>query len=513
MSLSRRQLLKALGASPALPLLPSLLSRAARGQAAAMPKFYVHFCTDHGAVWTSNMFPASAPAATQTYAGRTIRRQPLAVAVNGGTASLSPTLSGPSSALTARLASKMNVIQGLDWPFYLGHHSGGHLGNTARNDGNGGDGTLLQAHPRVTIDQLMAWSPSFYGDLTGVRERAMVMGSRVSYNYANPASRTGAIQEVTGTSNSNTWFDRIFPPGTSVGGPAPRAPVISRVSQAYQRAHDSARRLSAEDKVRLEQHLQRLAELDRRLSVAAPVTCTQPQRPAQSNAQRYGGPYVGDYDVAPEKNAGYHAMLNDLITAAFTCRLSRIAVIKSNANFSPYSGDWHQDIAHKADQAAGAAQGLLAAGNQRFFSGVVLDLAAKLDAVSDGQGGTLLDHSLLVWTQESGNLTHNSFSVPVITFGGAGGYFSTGNYVDYRNLSRELYAGSTEKEYAGLFMHQWLGMTLRAMGVPRSEWAEPDHGGYSRRYSALNWASVSTQQAYPDAMWATTGEDLPFLRA
>ena len=56
----------------------------------------------------------------------------------------------------------MNVIAGLDVPFYLAHHTGGHLGNFARNDGNGGDGALAQSNPRRTLDQIMAWSNSFY---------------------------------------------------------------------------------------------------------------------------------------------------------------------------------------------------------------------------------------------------------------------------------------------------------------------------------------------------------------
>ena len=42
----------------------------------------------------------------------------------------------------------------------------------------------------------MAWSPAFYGDLGGMRERVLVMGSGMSYNYANPATRTGEPIQV-----------------------------------------------------------------------------------------------------------------------------------------------------------------------------------------------------------------------------------------------------------------------------------------------------------------------------
>src|SRR5205823_4865634 len=134
-------------------LLPSL----ARAQTATAPKYYVHFCTDHGGVWGANMFPQMVQPQTQMYAGRAIRQQPLALNVANGVASVSPVLSAPSAALTAKLAAKMNVIAGLDVPFYLAHHTGGHLGNFARNDGNGGDGALAQSNPRRTLDQIMAW--------------------------------------------------------------------------------------------------------------------------------------------------------------------------------------------------------------------------------------------------------------------------------------------------------------------------------------------------------------------
>ena len=66
----------------------------------------------------------------------------------------------------------MNVLCGLDVPFYIAHNTGLHLGNYARNDGNGGDGKAVQAFPRPTIDQIMAWSPSFYPDLSAASASA-----------------------------------------------------------------------------------------------------------------------------------------------------------------------------------------------------------------------------------------------------------------------------------------------------------------------------------------------------
>ncbi len=508
--MNRRRFLQGLGGlSLGLPVLPPLLSRRAFAQAAIAPKYFVHFCTDHGGIWSANMFPAAAAAAqTQSYAGRTVKRAPLSLTVNAGTASLSPVLSAPSSALTAGLAAKMNVIQGLDIPCYIAHNTGGHLGNFARNDGNGSDGMLLQGFPRRTIDQVMGWSTAFYPDLVGVRQRAMTMGRRIGYNFANPATRTGAIQEIVATDDSLALFDQLFPPG-SMQGPAPRAPIVDRVIDSYKRLRDGNRRLSTADKLRLDDHLQRLDELQRRLNVTAKPTCVQPPRPASSNYALFGG----TYDVEPAKHAAWYDLLNDVTVAAFSCGLSRIATVKVDPTFSTYAGDWHQDIAHKADLHTGNAQATIAAAHQKFFQTVFLDLGRKLDAVSDGMGGTLLDHTLLVWSQESGNITHDNFSMPVITLGSAGGYFTTGSHVDYRNLAAPLDSNAAEKEYPGLFYQQWLGMNLRAFGIPQSEWSEPDHNGYGYRYAKVNFAQLTTQLAYPDSMWVLAGDPLPFLKA
>src|SRR4029077_19149011 len=97
-------------------------------------------------------------------------------------------------------------------PWDIGHHPGGHLGNFARNDGNGGDGQYMQAYATPTIDQLMAWSPRFYGDLATIRQRALVIGPRISYNWSNPANpkALGAVQEVAGSTDAQALFKQIF---------------------------------------------------------------------------------------------------------------------------------------------------------------------------------------------------------------------------------------------------------------------------------------------------------------
>src|SRR6185369_5122991 len=179
------------------------------------------------------------------YSDHTVKSGALVPTTSGSDNVLSPVLRAPSSAFSTKLIGKMNVLWGLDVPFYIAHNTGLHLGNYARNDGNGGDGKAVQAFPRPTIDQIMAWSPSFYSNLSSIRERAMIMANRpVSWNYSDPTMTSSSIENVRGYSSSLDLFNKIF---VSTTGPAPRAPIVDRVLANYNRLRNGSTRLSAAD--------------------------------------------------------------------------------------------------------------------------------------------------------------------------------------------------------------------------------------------------------------------------
>ncbi len=513
MTVSRRFVLRGLGATVALPVLPSLLTaKQARAQAAAAQPCFVSYTTNHGGAWAANMFPTAPTQGveTQTYA-HTIRRFPLVAQRGGGLAQVSPILTAADTKLTPRLLGKMFTVQGVDVPFYLAHNTGGALGNYARNDGNGGDGTLAQTNAqRPTIDQLMAWSSAFYPDLSSVRQRVLLTSARASYNFANPQTRSGAIQEIAGADTPNQLFDSLFP---QTGGPAPRRPIVDKVLESYNRLRASPK-LSVDDKHRLDDHLQRLAEVQRRFATTV-ISCGSVSRPTNPSMSKTMGQvaYGQASALDPTAHAQYCQALNDVIVLAFSCGVSRLAVTRIDLDFSTYAGDWHQEVAHQADQPDGVKQGVLMTSYQKVFENVLLDLAAKLDAVDTGSGTSLLDRALVTWTQECGNNTHSSNSVPVVGFGGAAGFLKTGYHHDYRNLA--LGFGTGEKEYPGLLWNQWLGTVLQAMRIPKSEYEKAAVcGGYpDYNFAHLQWQSVNESQAWPAGTWSKTGEVLPWLKA
>lgn len=496
--LSRRHVLMGMGGfGLAIPFLRSLMPRHSQAQALPPERRFVAFATDHGAIEESAMFPDERLLvdSMELYSSHNVSRGGLERTEANGRASLSTILSGAADRLTPSVVSRMNVLRGLDIPFYIAHHTGGHLGNFARNDGNGSDGQLVQAEPMPTIDQLMAWSPNFYADPSSIVERAMILGrgSRLSWGYSNPTNRSGDIEEIGSEDDPVAMFRRVFIPDEQETGEVSRPPIVDRVHESYRSLRQSNLRLSADDKQRLDDHMDRLAELQRRLSATAArrATCQGLLEPSR------------DFDDP----TAYHAALNDVVVAAFLCGTSRIAVIRVyEADFVPYSGDWHQEVAH--EYSSPEPQRLLQEANQKAFEHAVLDLAYKLD-VDEGDGKNVLDSTLIQWTQESGDKTHNARSIPVVTIGGAGGTLRTGNYCDYRRKNNAGLIENGYGGYSGLLYAQWLATALQTMGLTAQEFQDIEHNaaaGYGHPYVSGDYAS-----AHADGVIANATNPLPFI--
>lgn len=504
-SVGRRMFLTgAAGVTLAIPFLASLLPRTVKAAPGARKRF-IALGTDHGGIWQQSMYPADgvlSPATT--YAGREIR----AGALPTTSGALSPVLTANGSALTPTLIAKLNVIRGLDVPFYLAHHRGGHLGNYADNDGNGTDGKTLQSQKLPTIDQVLAWSTTFYGTLDTIKERSLVIGAQgMSANWSSPSNHMGEITSITPENDSLALFNKIFVPPTD---PAMQRPhVVDLVLEDYKRLRTGNRRLSTADKQRLDDHLDRLDELQRKLNVD--VSCGDVMVPTTSSTDESS---QSSFVVDPEGQKRFFQLFNDVIAAAIACDTCRIATVHCGETFSDYAGNWHNDVAHEAQKPEGSRQAIIAEAHQRFFEDVFVDLAAKLDAIKETEG-TALDSTLLQWTQESGCVTHDPIELPVVTAGSAGGFFKTGQYVDYRNLGKSAHQPSMDNavtSHPGLIYNQWLGTVLQAMGLDPSEYEDGVNGGYGKTMMSTEtwWAGYD---AYGSAETSVMGEVLPLLKA
>ena len=374
-SLTRRQVLMgAAGFTLALPVLPSLLLKTAYGADPTFvrrPRLY-WLTTRHGGAQESSMFPSEAllTESEQLFTDHTVKSGKLRATIEGSSRGVSAVLRADASRLSERLLGLTNVLRGIDVPFSLGHHKGGHLGNYANNEGLAGEAAEAQKNPRPTIDQVLAWSPTFYPDLGAIRERAVVVGpDAISWNYANPSAQSGAIQNVRGVESSLELFNRIFAPPDAVD--RARRPVVDHVLESYKSLRNGNRRLSAADRQRLDDHMDRIGELQRKLNVRPPSSCAEIVPPADDT--------LNHLENDPSDAARHAQLFNQVVAAAFLCGTSRIAVfgLGDDQRFARFAGDWHNDVAH--GWSSPENQQLLVLAYQRIFETVFLDMAMRLD--------------------------------------------------------------------------------------------------------------------------------------
>lgn len=132
---------------------------------------------------------------------------------------------------------------------------------------------------------------------------------------------------------------------------------------------------------------------------------------------------------------------------------------------------------------------------------------------------TYLDNSLLVWSQECGMSTHDSVTIPVVTFGSAAGYLKTGLLADYRRIGNpdstfDPQAGGPQ--YLGLLYNQWLATVLQAMGMAQSDFERWGHKGYGVPFISKESWTPPYAKHYGDTSsryFQMASDVLPFLKA
>ncbi len=480
---SRRQfLVGAGGAALALPLLPSLLPRDAQAQAmgaASAERYFAHMTTWHGVYQSSFFGPLldAAPTQTMPYAGITVNSSPLVSTTNGNRVVISDILQAQQTNLTPRMLGRMNVINGLDFNTSTGHNRGGPLGGDAANP---------------TIDQVMAASAAFYPTrpLQPVIVRNPVSLSRTA---------SGIVQTEQAADSNVKLFDRLFRTTTM-----PNQNQTVLVDQVREHANlvKADPRCSADCRTRLDGYLDMLAEVQGRVQQTVNSTFTRPVTDTEA-VERAAGFYG-----QPANQAQCEQLWNDIVVAAFTAGISRVYVCgPTSYTFGPQpEHSWHSDYAHGQDDPVKRAG--FSAAVQLQFEGAQLDLARKMDAVRTADGMTLFDKALITGAHELGSGGnpghHHNRCIPVVALGNAGGFFRTGLSLDYRD--RDSFAWSSNPRwYSGLLYNQWMGMVLRSMGLPTSD--------YSANGGAFGYPSVRGPNDHTEAMWTAASQNLPWLKA
>jgi hypothetical protein len=133
----------------------------------------------------------------------------------------------------------------------------------------------------------------------------------------------------------------------------------------------------------------------------------------------------------------------ELVALAFACDANRVGTLQigSGNDGTRYTvngvlqNTYHR-ISHRIDGDGEVGDpipdaDLLHHGIDRIFAGIVKRFLDRLAAYPGPGGGTLLDDSVVLWTNDLANGPPHSYSnIPQVLAGGGGGFLRTGQYLD-----------------------------------------------------------------------------------
>ena len=394
-SLSRRTVLRGIGASVALPLLDGMVPAFAAGQSsAAKPVRRFGAVYVPNGMWMKQWTPAT----------------------EGPTFEFSPTL-----ASLEPFRDAVTVISGLS----VAKNAGASLHSRASTRWLTGvaprEGQSQAAvYAGVSMDQIAAKALGHQTQLASLElalEPNDFAGScdpGFSCAYVTTISWRSPTTPLPMEHNPRVVFERLFgDSGTT--DPAARLARIKKdrsiLDSVVEEATRLSRRVGAADRLKLNEYLDAIRDIERRLQLAA-----------EQNDQAV--PVVDQPTAIPESYEAYAKLMFDLQVLAYQTDLTRIQTFMLGRELSarqyPEIGapDAHHPTSHHTnDPEKQASYAKINAFHTRLFAYYV----DKLRATPDGDG-TLLDHVMLVYGSgmSDGN-SHATTNLPLVLVGGGAG--------------------------------------------------------------------------------------------
>ena len=322
------------------------------------------------------------------------------------------------------LKSKMNFLTGLFNENATG--VGIHPGQT----GNILSGAALQKGAElrggISIDQVLA---NHLGQDTA--QSSLVLGceqpitgyheTNFSMAYSSHISWQNATSPVPMEVYPSLAFDSLF----DNRGSRRNKSVLDRVKE---HAESLSRRTSASDRAKLDEYLQSVREVEKRV-----VRMRDDEDKAAERARDRGRPLVTmdrPENGLPEDIRDHMRLMCDIVALAFQTDKTRVATLllcrDISGLFYPFldvrkahHSASHDDLSDDFERIS------------RYYCSQMAYLAGRLDAMPEGDG-TVLDHSCLLFLNNmwSGS-KHDSQKVPAFTVGGLGGTLETGRVLDF----------------------------------------------------------------------------------
>jgi hypothetical protein len=401
-SISRRTILRGAGASIALPLLDAMIPAGiALAQTAAKPRLRMgFFYFPHGAFtgkWTE--FNAWTPQG----GGRDFEISPV----------LEP---------LAAYRDRMTVITGLR---NRGQEGGGGVHRSSEQAwltgvdpaNHSDDAESSDPNAGLSIDQIAAreiGQDTSFGSLELATEPDLYSGG---HGVRTPG------QVLPMEHNPRKLFDRLFGPGDSL---EERATILESTGSVLDRIQAEAEQfqqaLGPADRGRMDDYLSSVRDVERQIQ--------------NMMAKDFSGIAVPDAPVGIPVEVDEHMnVMFDLVALAYQSDLTRIASLRIAAeqtvrtytnlgiseSFHPLSHHGHRP---------GNFEKLVRI--QTYHSQVLARFLAKLDAIEETDGSSVLDNSILLYgSGMSDSDLHNAAPLPLAVFGRAGGRIRGGQHLVY----------------------------------------------------------------------------------
>ncbi len=220
-------------------------------------------------------------------------------------------------------------------------------------------------------------------------------------------------------------FDRLFLDGAARGDRS----VLDAVRED---AADFRGGLGAADARKLDEYLDSVRELERRIATAGKRGELQGWRPTLAKPDR-----PRPKDGIPQDIAEHMRLMCDLLVLGFQTDATRIATLKLNNDHSSLRFP-HLGVAYMIHHLLSHCDGADWLKVNQFFAEQVAYVAKRLAAVQEGER-TALDNSMLVFLSSMMTGNHNADQLPVALIGGGGGRIKGGRTLDYTgNPNRQL---------------------------------------------------------------------------
>jgi hypothetical protein len=348
-------------------------------------------------------------------------------------------------------------------------HKSAHLGRSP-NMLSGAWVSTEQSEIRVgrTMDQVMAQRLGTRTEIPslvlGIEPTELRLEDGLSMLYGSCISWASDTKPATKEIYPARVFDLL------VGDSEGRALDRSILDEVLIDAQGLRSKISTDDSRKLDEYLESIRDIERRIARAAADDRLEGQRPRPTKPD-----LPRPADQLPQDVPQHMKLMLDLIVLAFQMDKTRIATCMLNNDLSQMNfgfvegvqGSLHLDLTHNGREPELEAMYLK---TNQFHAAQFAYLVERMKNIREGDG-TLLDHSLLMCASNlfDGD-KHQADHMPILLAGRGGGSLKTGRVLDY------LDRGNDNRRACSLYLSLMDRMGLRL----------PEFGDSDRRLAGLD---------------------------